>query len=85
MFITPSVKINLQNIGLERYVLTEHVISITGDWDLEDSDWQDRLLSKFKPTSPWMDNRNMNEKIKKKDERGRGETIHTTLFWKHPV
>jgi len=27
----------------------------------------------------------MNEKIKKKDEGGREETIHNMLFWEHPV
>jgi hypothetical protein len=52
MFVISSVKINLENIALKRYEFTEHIIAIIGDWDLEDLDWEDRLLSKLKPVSP---------------------------------
>ena len=72
-------------MALKRYLLTEHTSSIIGGWDLEDSDWEDRLLSKLKPASPWGEKRKMNEKIKKRNEGGRGQTIHNMLFWEHPV
>ena len=38
MFFKPPVKLNLQNIVLKRYVLTEHIVVIMGDWDLGDSE-----------------------------------------------